>query len=168
MRVTRLTSRLIVLGTCSVLAAAAVTRPVDSQAEAAIHALVKNINLAWNSDAQKGVKIMREVISDKAYTIVAPGPEDASVATIMDKEAMCDLVAQTLQNGPTGHTHKIHRLVTVGSMAYEIGADPKAPTETWLNVFAKEDRGWRLVFSTPAQSFQEASRQLAAIKRDAP
>ena len=147
-------------------AATTEAQPQASDDELAIRALMERINLACNADtAEKGVEIMRGVLSDKSYTFVLPRADMASEATVGDKKALCDALSQSLRNGQKWGVHEIQQITIVGFVAYEIGEtrdpnqDPKTPGNTWLNVFAKEDVGWRLVFSTPAAAAQKAFRR---------
>ncbi|MDP2896132.1 MAG: hypothetical protein Q8Q12_06180 [bacterium] len=146
-------------------AATTEAQPQASDDELAIRALMERINLACNADtAEKGVEIMRGVVSDKGYTVVQPNAERME-AFVGDKKALCDALSQSLRNGPKWGVHKVQQITIVGFVAYEIGEtkdpnqDPKAAPNTWLNVFAKEDVGWKLVFSTPAAAAQKAFRR---------
>ena len=140
-----------------------------SSDELAIRALLDKVNLACKADtADKGVEIMRGVISDKGYTFVLTNPERMSEALVADKKVFCEWLSQSLRNGPRWGVHKVRQIIIVGPIAYEIGEskdpnqDPKTRGSTWLNVFAKEDVGWKLIFSTPADSVQEALRRFEA------
>jgi hypothetical protein len=146
-------------------------QPQRSNDELAIRALMDKINLACNADtAEKGVEIMRGVLSDKGYTFVLPRADTPSEAIVGDKKALCEALSQSLRNGPKWGVHTVRRITVVGPIAYEIGEtkgpnqDPKAPRNIWLNVFAKEDVGWKLVFCTPADSAQKALRRPDARK----
>ena len=124
-----------------------------------------------DAKGEKGVEIMRSVVSDKGYSAVFPHLERPSEAAVGDKKLLCELLSESLRNGPKWGVHKVQQITVVGPIAYEIGEtkdpnqDPKAPPNTWLNVFAKEDVGWRLVFSTPAASAQKAFRRPDARPR---
>jgi hypothetical protein len=142
-----------------------------SSDEVAIRALMERINLALNADtAEKGVEIMKGVVSDKGYAIVNPHPEKPSEALVGDKKVLLEILAHSLRNGPRWGVHKVKKIVVVGPVAYEMGvttdpsAEGKAQGDTWFNVFAKEDVGWKLVYSTPAAGLQKALRQLDARK----
>lgn len=142
--------------------------PKVSEDELVIRALMEKINLAVNSDSpEKGVEIMRAVLSDKSYTIVLPRGDMPSQAFVGDRKSFCEMLSQALRNGQKWGVHNIQQLTIVGPVAYEIGEtkdpnrDPKLPPNTWLNVFAKEDVGWRLVFSTPAAAARRGLRRPA-------
>ncbi len=152
----------VVLGWASPAAATEAQQRVSSD-ELAIRALLDKVNLACNADtAEKGVEIMRGVLSDKSYVSVLPRGDRPSEAAVADKNVFCEFLSQSLRNGPRWGVHKVQEITIVGPMAYEIGEsrrpnqDPKTRGSIWLNVFAKEDVGWRLVFSTPAESAQKA------------
>jgi hypothetical protein len=141
----------------------------DSSDELAIRALLDKVNLACNADsADKGAEILGSVISDKSYVTLLPRADRPSEALVGDKKLLCEVLAQSLRNGQKWGVHEIRQITIVGPIAYEIGEnrrpnqDPKTPVNTWLNVFAKEDVGWRLVFSTPADSVQKALRRFEA------
>ena len=163
---------LVVLFGWSALAGTTQAQQGDSSEERAIRALIERINLAMSADtADKGVAIMRSVISDKGYAIVQANPEGGSEAFVGDKKALCEWVGQSLRDGPKWGVHKVHKITIAGPLAYEVGEtiqpnqDAKAGGNTlWLNVFAKEDVGWRLVYGTPADGIQKAFRQLDARK----
>jgi hypothetical protein len=153
------------------LAVAAEARPADANDQRAIRALVEKINLSMNAGtADKGVEIMRGVVSDKGYTIVLPRPDKPSDAVVGDKKMLLEAVSQSLRIGPKMGVHKVQQVTIVGPIAYEIGEtqrpdqDAKARGDAWLNVFAKEDGEWKLVFGTPADDFQKAMRQLVVGK----
>lgn len=159
---------LIILWVWAGLAAASEAQQVDSSDEVAIRTLMDKISLVLKADtAEKGVEIMRSVISDKSYVSVIPvRPSEALVA---DKKVFCEALAQSLRDGPRWGTHEVRQIIIVGPIAYEIGEsrgpnqDPGTPGAAWLNVFAREDVGWRLVFSTPADSVQKALRRFESL-----
>jgi len=150
------------------LATATEAQQGDSSDELAIRALMDKISLALKGDtAEKGVEIMRSVISDKSY--VSAIPVRPSEALVADKKAFCEALAQSLRDGPRWGTHEVRQIIIVGPMAYEIGEsrgpnqDPETAGAAWLNVFAREDVGWKLVFSTPADSVHKALRRFEAF-----
>ena len=142
----------------------------NSREENAIRALMEEkFCSACNADTvDKGVEIMRGVLSDKGFAWVRPQSERPSEAFVGDKKWFCEQLAERLRNGPIGMVHKVKQISIVGPIAYEIGEskyvgpDRKAYTEVWLNVLAKQDVGWRLVFATPAEDAQKALRQMDA------
>ena len=153
----------VVLGSLA-LAGAAQVQPKDSSDERAIRALVDQVNRAMTSEsAQKGVAIMRGVVSDKAYVIVQPNPGNPSEALVGDKRVLLEILGQSLREGPRWGVHEIQQITIAGPIAYVIGEtkDPNQDTrgQNWLNVYAKEDVGWRLIYSTPADDFRKAVQQ---------
>lgn len=139
----------------------------DSNEERAIRAIVDKINVAYNvDDADKGVEIMRGVLSDKAYALITPNPQRPSEAVVIDKKVYCELLPQWLRNGPSGIVHTVRQVTIVGPIAYEKGVSKipetngKVRTGAWLNVFAKESVGWRLVLSTPVDGVEMSLRPL--------
>jgi len=155
---------------CLAIAHVSRGQPADAGDEAAIRGLIERINTSMNADTvEKGVQIMSGVISDKAYTIVYP--KGASEAGVGDKKALLEVLAQSLRDGPRMGFHKIQKIVIVGPIAYEIGRtisnqDAKDEGVAWLNVFAKEDVGWRLVYGSPAAWAPEPLRQVEPRKSE--
>ncbi len=128
--------------------------------EKAILAQVEQINRAWQAD--NGEEIMRTVLSDKNCTVLVPRPEQ-SMPTVLDKEAFCGLLGQALkQNRPRKHVHQVQNITIIGPLAYEIGVtehvdqNGQGSHTRIMNVFAKEDVGWCLVVSAPADQVQQA------------
>jgi hypothetical protein len=154
------------------------TQQGDASDERAIRALIEQVNLAFNADtAEKGVEILSRVVSDKGYVFFQPNPQKPEVL-VGDKKVLLDVLAQSLRQGQKWGTRQVHRIAVVGPIAYEIG-ETKRPNEDvqarditwptiWLNMFAKEDVGWRLVCSTPADNVEKAVRQLDAAKAKPP
>jgi hypothetical protein len=167
---------LCVLAVClggATLTVAAEGQPADANDQRAIRAVIEKINFAMKADAgDKGEELMRGVISEKGYTIVVPKQDKPTEAFVGDKKALLEIHSKFLRDGSV---HRVQQIVVVGPIAYEIGEtsrpdlDAKARGDAWLNVFAKEDGEWKLVFGTPADDFQKAVRQLAvgATKPDA-
>lgn len=161
---------LVVFFGCAGLATASEEQQGDSSDELAIRALLDKVNLACNADtADKGVEIMRSVISDKSYVTLLSRADSPSEALVGDKKLFCEVLAQSLRNGPRWGIHKARQIIIVGPIAYEIGEsrrsseDAETPGNIWLNVFAKEDVGWKLVFSTPADSVHKALRRFESL-----
>jgi hypothetical protein len=165
---------IIILGWAASAAGAEATKGVSSD-EVAIRALMDKVNRACNlDDADKGAEMLGSALSDKGYVTVMPSPYRPSEAIVGDKELLCDMLAQSLRNGQKWGVQKVLDLIVVGPIAYTIGEtknpnqDPDAPGSRWLNVFAKEDVGWQIVFSTPAESAEkavaEALRRVEALK----
>ena len=156
----------VVVVVCGLAFAPALAQEPGADDRRAIEALVEKINLAWKSDS--GQEIMQSVISDKAAAIALPDPSNPAQAAVLDKTVFCRAFARLLENSrPKSHVHEIHSVAIVGLCACEIGvteqvaADGQRRTDAIMNVFAKEDVGWRLVFSMPANSDEQTVRQLA-------
>jgi hypothetical protein len=172
MRVNRVT--LCALTVClggATLAVAAEGQPAAANDERAIRAVIDKINLAMSADTEDNVAAenMRSVVSDKGYTIVVPKPDKPTEAFVGDKKALLGILSQLRRDRCV---HKAQQIAIVGPMAYEIGEtttgadrDGKVRGHAWLNVFANEDGGWRLVFGTPADDFRKAIRQLDGAKQ---
>ena len=99
-----------------------------------------------------------------------PLPENPPRVLVGDKESLLEGLADSIRNGPRWGTHEVRRISIVGPVAYEIGEskaagqDSTAPVQNWLNVCAKEDVGWRIVYSTPADGVLKAMGQLDVLK----
>jgi len=160
-----------VFAVCVASACTAQAQQGQSSDERAIRALIEQANLAMNAEtAEKGVDIMKEVLSDKAFAFVMPLTENPPNVIVSDKKAFLEALADSLRNGPRWGSTKVRRISFVGPVAYQIGEpktsgqDTATPDQTWLNVFAKEDVGWRLVYSTPGDDALQAMRQLDVRK----
>lgn len=152
---------------CVASACTAGAQQENSSDERAIRALIDQTNLAMNAEtAEKGVDMMKEVISDKAFTFVMPLSENPPKVIVGDKKGFLEALADSLRNGPRWGSTKVRRISFVGPVAYQIGESKNpgqetgTPGQTWLNVFAKEDVGWRIVYSTPGDDALKAMRQL--------
>jgi len=136
----------------------------EPEARAAIQKVIDKINRAFT--AEDPAALFREVLSDRAFAIAMPRADQPSEATVLDKKAFCEGYGRWLkENRPKRASHKIERLRLVGPLAYEIGiteqeeADGKLGRSRWLNVFAREETGWRIVFSAPADNFPDALKK---------
>ena len=142
-----------------------------SSDELAIRALMDKVSRACTmDDADRAAEMLGSVLSDKSYVSMMPHPTRPSEALVVDKRMLCEALAQSLRRGQKWGAPKVLEIIIVGPVAYVIGEtkdptqDPEAPGSRWLNVFAKEDVGWRIVFSTPAESAEKAAAE--ALKRD--
>ena len=159
------------LAACVAFAFTAQAQQGESSDEREIRALYVKINAAMSAEtAEEGVEIMKGILSDKAFTFVMPLPENPPRVLVGDKKALLAGLADSIRNGPRWGTHEVRRISIVGPVAYEIGEskaagqDSTAPVQNWLNVFAKEDVGWRIVYSTPADGVLKAMGQLDVLK----
>jgi hypothetical protein len=137
-----------------------------SSDELAIRALMDKVGRACTTDdADKAAEMLGSVLSDKSYVSMMPHPTRPSEALVVDKRMLCEALAQSVRRGQKWGAPKVLEIIIVGPVAYEIGEtkdptqDPEAPGSRWLNVFAKEDVGWRIVFSTPAESAGKAASE---------
>lgn len=155
--------------------AIALAQQGNSSDEDAIRILMEEkFSSAFNAGSvDKGLEILRGVLSDKGYVSVSPQSEKPSEAFVGDKKWYCEQLAKWLANGPIKMVHKVKQITIIGPIAYEIGEskyvgpDGKARTEVWLNVLARQDGGWRLVFATPADSTPKALQQMDTCKKSA-
>jgi ketosteroid isomerase-like protein len=156
------------------LAATARAQQGYSSDEIAIRALLDRVNHATNANTpEKGLEILSSVLSDKGYTFTLVDPQKPE-AVVGGKQQMLDGLTQSLRAGRKWGVHRVCHIAIVGPLAYEIGESENVghdarggggPAWTpWLNVWAKEDVGWKLIYSTPGDDILEAFRQLAAAK----
>lgn len=157
----------LLLAVCTISIGVSQGQEGQSSDERAIRAMYVQINRAMNAEtAEKGVEIMKGIISDKAFTFVLPLPENPPHVIVGDKKEFLEALAGSLRDGPRWGTHEVHRISIVGRVAYEVGGskgpdqDAANPGQNWLNVLVKEDAGWRIVYSTPADDVLKAMRQL--------
>jgi hypothetical protein len=136
----------------------------DSEARAAIQKVIDKINLAYT--AEDPGQLFREILSDKACAIALPRPDRPSEAVVLDKKTFCESFARWLkENRPKRFVAKIERLTLVGPLAYEINvneqedANGKVERNRYLNIFAREETGWKIVFSAPADDFPDALKK---------
>ena len=130
-----------------------------SQDEQAIRSLVQKMDAAWKTPG--GSKIMAEVISEKGFVFSMPQPGNPGVATIRGRAAFLAAFDQIATNGPTKHVHETRSITVLGPLAYEAwtaidefrnGAIGR--TEC-MNVYAKDESGWKLVFAAPTSLEQQ-------------
>lgn len=130
-------------------------------AREAVRNLIRRIEHAWTSP--QGVDIMADVLSPRAFAWAAPLPGNRQQALVLNRVAFLAVFSQALQREPPlRHEHDIRSLVVEGPMAWEVGdvrhvgpAGRERRTRV-LNVFARENEGWRLLFSTPADNVRRA------------
>lgn len=134
--------------------------------EKAIRDLVDKINRAY---AAKDAELLREVLSEKAFAFALPRPAAPRLALVFDRDAFCRALAQHFRSRPPRlHEHRMLSVTVVGPMAYEVGETTDVAfdgTERLygiVNVFAKDEAGWRMVFSVPAPDITEALSGSAA------
>lgn len=169
-------AKIFVVAICAVLCAVSVSGSfadsVPSDDEIAIRALVDKINLAWKCD--NGREVMAQVLSQKSFAFALPNPSMPAQAAVADRNAFLNGFEQILKtNRPSKHTHAIKSIVIVGPLAYECGVteqtakDGRQTTENVMLFFAKEDVGWRLVFSSFVDSIETAIGQFKSAKTEA-
>jgi uncharacterized protein (TIGR02246 family) len=152
--------------------AAAGPPDVDEQAKAAVGALIEKFNACWNRE--DGPKLVGEVLSDKAFVLVRPDkqPGEAAQARVQNKQQYIEAFKTYVLNANLRkHEHRIKSITVTGPIAYEFGiitdvdAGGGERRGEVLNVFAKEDVGWRLVFSTSPEFFEKRGRDSAADEK---
>jgi len=147
---------------CTMLAYSQPAAAGDSGArtdEAAIRALVAKINGAWRSP--NGASLMGQVISEKGFVVALPRPGYPKLAWILTREELLGALAKVDPN-KRKHWREIISITVVGPLAYEygtsfdqIGDGPVRRDET-INVYAKDESGWRMVSSVPAGDVRKA------------
>lgn len=139
----------------------------DEEARAAIRAMIDKVNLAWKPEGD--ASLLREVLSDKAFAVVFPRPGNPSEAIIHNKQTFCEWVEKILQERRLRkRQHRIKSVTVSGPLAYELGTSVSATAEGQerqfeiLNFFAKDETGWKLVFSASADQVRKALRDDSA------
>ena len=141
----------------------AISRSIsENQDEAAIRALVDKINQAWL--LEKPSTIFQEILSDKGFVVAIPKPNNPSQAAVIDKQRFCEALDRIMQdqNRPQKHEHTVESIMIIGPFAYEIGAlrDISANgTESHsevMNIFAKDETGWKLIQSISTEDARKA------------
>jgi len=162
----RATYVVMVAAVAIALAAGSTGLAQQSEAEArqAIQKVIDKVNLAFT--AEEPAALFREILSDRAFALAMPRPDRPSEAVVLDKKTFCENYGRWLkENRPKRGVHKIEKLTLVGPLAYEMGvteeedANGKVTRNTWLNVFAREESGWKIVFSTPAGDLPQALKK---------
>ena len=166
--------RLIAVGMIAVaLSAGAIARAEgpDDEAQAAIRAAVAKINRAWATE--DGVELMREVLSDKAFSLAMPRSTQPELAAVLDKDAFCRHFDEIVrERRPRRYDHRVESITVVGPLAYEAGrvemiaADGQQRRFEVVNVFAREESGWRLISASPAEHLRAALADAAPADTD--
>jgi len=138
----------------------------EEQDKAAIRALVDKINLAWQ--LEKPSTLFQEILSDKGFVVTMPKPDNPSEVAIINKQKFCESLDNMMQGQqrPKKHEHKVESITVVGPLAYEIGtilhvaADGTQRYDKVMNIFAKDETGWKLVYSTPPDNVRKALRSM--------
>jgi uncharacterized protein (TIGR02246 family) len=133
----------------------------DEQARAAVRGLIDKFNASW--DKENGPTLIGEVLSDKAFVLLRPDkqPGEPARARVQNKQEYIEGYKKFVLNANLQkHEHQIKSVAVMGPIAYEFGVIIDVSQEgeerrgDVLNVFAKEDVGWRLVFSTSPEFFE--------------
>ena len=135
-----------------------------SDDEATIRTLIGKLNLAWKSD--KGVDIMRDVISDKAFAFAIRDPRNPGQALVLNRATFLRSLENMLKNNrPLRHVHITKSVTVAAPYGYELGvteqttAGGKSTSENVMLFLAKEDAGWRIISWTPADDAGKAIQQ---------
>ncbi len=134
----------------------------EEKDEAAIRALVDKTNQAWR--LEKPSTLFQEILSDKGFVVAIPKPNNPSQAAVIDKQKFCELLDNIMQGEqrPKKHEHKVESIMVIGPMAYEIGslldvsADGTESRSKVMNIFAKDETGWKLIQSIPTEGVRKA------------
>ena len=121
--------------------------------------LVERANRAWL--VEDGAQLLAQVISDKAFVLTARHPNDPSLALVLNKESYLE-VFETRRKVTLSHEHRTKRVTLANGLAYEVGTVTHVETggRKWenevMNIFAKDETGWKLVVCAPADSLRRA------------
>lgn len=135
----------------------------NDEVVAAIRQRAAQMDRAWL--AADPTSLLSEVLSSRAFAHTLPSPTSPGEALVMDKEAFCKWFEQwPVDERPRKRAHHPEHLAVRGPLAYELAMigqvmpNGRERTDSILCVWAKEDVGWRLVFSTDAQGVRQALR----------
>jgi metallo-beta-lactamase class B len=130
----------------------------ERSSERAIRALIEKFNACWNAD--NGPALVGEVLSEKAFVLARHSAPDATEAFVLNKAGYLEAFKQRVWKADLRkHEHRINSITVVGTLAYELGtntdvsAGGEERSSDVLNVFAEEEAGWKLVFSTTPALF---------------
>lgn len=144
--------------------------PGDEEARAAVKALVDKINLAWK--AENPASLFQQILSDKSFAFALPRRDNPSEARVLNKQTFCKLLEESMaKERPRKHDHRVKAVTVLGPLAYELGTTDQVTAEgveqrtEILNVFAKDETGWKLVFSTFADHARKALRADSTDKK---
>lgn len=146
--------------------------PRQEEAETAIRASIDKFNACWK--AEDGVSMVEEVLSDNAFALARAPSEEAEQALVLNKSKYLEGFKQHVWKANLRkHEHKIKSITVWGPLAYELGVITDVDSEgversaDVMNVFAQEDSGWRLVFSTSPELFKKGGLAAPVAVRDA-
>lgn len=142
------------------LPAAASAQSNDAEAEKAIREQIEKFNSSYKED--NGPELVAEVLSDTAFTYAQSRVSEAGpVARIMNKTAYIEAFKKYIwKKNLRKHEHRVDVLTVLGGLAYEFGTvidvteDGYEQQAEIFNVFAKEETGWKMVFSTSPDFFR--------------
>jgi metallo-beta-lactamase class B len=132
----------------------------ERSSETAIRALIGKFNAAWK--AENGPELVAEVLSDQAFALARASASKKSEALVLNKAGYLDAFKKHVwKSDLRGREHKINSITVLGTLAYEMGtitdvsADGNEGSADVLNVFAEEETGWKLIFSTTPDLFKK-------------
>ena len=140
----------------------------DDDSEKALRGLVEKFNSAYKQE--NGPEVIGEVLSDLAFAYARPTVGEAGpVARVLSKPGYVEAFKKFLwKKNLRKHEHRIDSLTVLGGLAYEFGTILDVTEEgieqqsEVFNVFAKEEAGWKLVFSTVPDFFKGRSASASA------
>jgi ketosteroid isomerase-like protein len=135
--------------------------PEDKYVKVAIQTLMDKINNSWIN--KNGSVVMEGILSDKAFATALQRPNSPSEAIILNKQTFCELYGKMQKDQPQRRQeHTIEAITVFGPFAYEVGItltthqDGTQSYHRSLNAFAKDETGWKMYFSTSADSVRLA------------
>ena len=131
-----------------------VTEALKEEAVAAVKEKFQKLNRMWKEEV--GTEFLNEIFSDKAYVLAIPREDKPTEAIIADREGFYQGYTEWAQSAQrTTFEHRVESIKVVGPIAYEVGTttyvtgDGKKGDVRFMNVFAKDETGWKLIFSGP-------------------
>jgi ketosteroid isomerase-like protein len=115
--------------------------------ERAIREIIDQFTPMWTTP--DGVAVFQRFSSDTHFMMLLAD-------SVLSRDDFTRLLAEMLQNNPpVRHTHTIKKIVVSGALAFEHGTmelvreNGQTATSEPLNVFFREESGWKLIMTMP-------------------
>ena len=125
-----------------------------SNDERAIREIIEQFTPMWTT--QNGVAVFQKLSSESHFLFL-------STNSVLSRSDFTQLLAKMLQdNPPVKHTHTIKKIVVSDNLAFEYGTveivrkNGQISKNENLNVFIREESGWKLLMNLPVAEIQEA------------
>ena len=125
--------------------------------ENAIREIIEKFTSMWTT--QDGVAIFQELSSDSHFMMLTGN-------SVLNKDDFVKQLTQILQNNPpVRHIHSIRKIIISGATAFEYGTmelvrqNGQTTKSEPLNVFFREDAGWKLIVTMPAVEIKKTFKE---------